>query len=49
MVSYVEQTTFWSMLRKERFFSLTMTLDQLKQFRSGVYTFWVMAKMLCLT
>ncbi|WP_339382240.1 hypothetical protein [Nostoc flagelliforme] len=26
------------MLRKERFFSLTMTLDQLKQFRSGVYT-----------
>lgn len=26
------------MLRIERFFSLTMTLDQLKQFRSGAYT-----------
>ncbi len=26
------------MLRKEKFFSLTMTLDKLKQFRSGVYT-----------
>lgn len=26
------------MLRTEKFFSLTMTLDQLKQFRAGVYT-----------
>ena len=37
-VSCVELTTNWSMLRKERCFRLTMTLDKLKQFRSGVYT-----------
>ena len=38
VVSCVELTTFWSMLRPERFFSLTMTLNKLKQFRSNVYT-----------
>ncbi len=26
------------MLRKERFFSLTMILEKLKQFRQGIYT-----------